>query len=95
MKLSISETEDLREEVEQLRVQLAGCLTAAEGCGQQCCTDDYGWSPAYQAVIELRKLYEKAAEQVRALDASVTCQHSKIKDHGTWFECLDCGETRQ
>jgi len=77
MALSISETEGLREEVEQLRVQLAGCLTAAEGYGQQCCAGDYGWSPAYQTVIELRKLYEKAAEQVRA----ATVLKVKSKNH--------------
>lgn len=52
-----------RVQVDQLRVQLAGCLTAAEGWGQQCFAGDYGWSPAYQAVIELRKLYEKSAQQ--------------------------------
>jgi len=61
--IPISEAEALREEVEQLRVQLAGCLTAAEGWGQKCYAGDYGWSPAYQAVIELRKLYEKSAQQ--------------------------------
>ena len=61
--IPISETEALREEVDQLRVQLAGCLTAAEGAKQSVYVGDYGWSPAYQAVIELRKLYEKSAQQ--------------------------------
>lgn len=60
--IPISEAEALREEVEQLRVQLAGCITAAEGAKQSVYVGDYGWSPAYQAVIELRKLYEKAAQ---------------------------------
>jgi len=47
------------EEIEQLRVQLAGCLTAAEGWienpAKQC---DYGWSPAYAAVLNLRRKFE-------------------------------------
>jgi len=58
--------EELENEIEQLRVQLAGCLTAAEGfiskehiayCG------DYGWSPAYQAVLDLRIKHERLLAQ--------------------------------
>jgi len=47
------------EEVDQLRVQLAGCLMAAEGARQEVFMGDYGWSPAYQKIIEIRKAYEK------------------------------------
>ena len=45
------------EEVEQLQVQLAGCLVAAEGYAHgecDCVQGDYGWSPAFQAVKVLR-----------------------------------------
>ena len=32
-KIALDESRNLREQVEQLQVQLAGCLTAAEGVG--------------------------------------------------------------
>ena len=53
------------QEVEQLRVQLAGCLTAAEGHmrgNNRASQGDYGWTPAYQAVLELREKWEGAAQ---------------------------------
>lgn len=49
------------EEIDRLRTQLAGCLTAAEGHVSPDVVarhGDYGWSPAYQAVVELRLKYE-------------------------------------
>lgn len=58
----VAELESLQREVSQLHVQLAGCLIAAEGAKQEVFAGDYGWSPAYQSVIELRKLYEKGIE---------------------------------
>jgi len=50
-------------EIEQLRVQLAGCAVAAAGGtdpkqSQVAEEGDYGWSPAYQEVLELRKKYD-------------------------------------
>lgn len=53
-----------KDEAERLQVQLAGCLTAAEGAKQSVYAGDYGWSPAYQSVIELRKLYDNAQQSV-------------------------------
>jgi len=50
------------EEIERLRVQLAGCGVAALGYssgGNKAKKGDYGWSPAYQDTLELRKKYEK------------------------------------
>ncbi len=47
------------DEVEQLRVQLAGVLTAADGATlNPAVQGQYGWSPAYQAVLELRRRYD-------------------------------------
>lgn len=49
-------------DLDQLRVQLAGCLTAAEGAvkpTEVANEGDFGWSLAYQKVVELRRLYER------------------------------------
>ena len=55
----IEEVEQLREDVEQLRTQLAGCTTAAMGATDNAAVEgDYGWSPAYQDVLELRQKYD-------------------------------------
>lgn len=49
-------------ELEQERVQHAGCLVAAEGAtnpDQTAKKGMYGWSLAYQTVLDLRTKYEK------------------------------------
>jgi hypothetical protein len=55
---------------EQLEVQLAGCLTAAEGHGvdeYNCAKQGmYGWSPAYAAVLELRRSWQRQADVLKA-----------------------------
>src|SRR5271166_2183162 len=44
-------------DAEQLQVQLAGCLTAAEGHAgtNPPKKGDWAWSPAFQAVLDLRE----------------------------------------
>lgn len=55
-----NELREAREEVEQLRVQLAGCLTAAEGHfpDPPLCEGDYAWTVAYQKTLNLRRNWD-------------------------------------
>lgn len=73
---------ELLAEVDQLRVQLAGCATAAQGHihteGAIAHVGDYGWSPAYQDVVELRKLYEKTLEEREALLTAIRAAMSEL-----------------
>ena len=55
---------DLEQRLDQTNVQLAGCLTAAEGYigrGDRASKGTYGWSVAYQKVLELRLAFNKLA----------------------------------
>lgn len=57
-------------EVEQLHVQLAGCSTAALGWNKEPAREgDYGWSRAYQDVLELRAKYERLQTDFAARSA--------------------------
>ena len=62
---------------EQLRVQLAGCAVAAQGGispDQIAETGDYGWSPAYQDVLNLRNRYDDLRQENARLRAALeTC----------------------
>lgn len=54
--------QSLSDEIDQLRVQLAGCSVAALGSTKA--TDiavpgQFGWSVSYQDVLNLRRKYEK------------------------------------
>lgn len=58
---------NLEAEIDQLRVHLAGCSVAALGGSPVAMQGDYGWSPAYQDVLDLRARYEALQTQVSQL----------------------------
>jgi hypothetical protein len=48
-----------KEQIAQLECQLAGCMTAALGWAKDPPKEsDWGWSPAFQDVLNLREKYE-------------------------------------
>jgi hypothetical protein len=61
--------QELRWEAERLRVQLAGCLTAAEGHvpDPPVSQGAYGWSLAYQTTLDLHTEKERLAQRLDAL----------------------------
>lgn len=57
---------------EQLLVQLAGCGAAALGATKQPAKrGDWGWSPAYQDVLDLRLRFEKLVRDYDRLKESI------------------------
>lgn len=61
------------EELEQTRVQLAGCGVAALGGTRDCLIakrGSYGWSASYQDVLDLRKKYDSQAKELHELRGS-------------------------
>ena len=62
-EVRVKTTTTSSEELDQERVRLAGCLMAAEG-GEFCEPGDYGWSPAGQAVADLRVKYDELVSRL-------------------------------
>ncbi len=68
----VAELEEHQDEAEQLRVQLAGCGVAAQGHvnpDQLAVRGQYGWSPSYQDVVDLRIRYDNLLKRVAELEA--------------------------
>ena len=64
-----AELEAAKAELEQERVRLASCLIATEGGTKDIVKQgDYGWSPAYQATLNLQAELERVRADNKALD---------------------------
>lgn len=64
-------------DLEQVRVQLAGCLVAAEGgTNDPAKQGDYGWSLAYQRTLDLRRAHDAQDAEIarlrKVLEAALT-----------------------
>ena len=73
--------ENLNKEIEQLRVQLAGCGVAALGGTseeQVAKKGAYGWSGSYQDVLELRRKYDAALHSIEHLNEKCSCKDDTI-----------------
>jgi hypothetical protein len=60
----ITERDESIKDLEQVRVQLAGCLTAAEGSTKDVAVSgQYGWSLAYQRTLDLYASFQRVTEE--------------------------------
>ena len=95
LELGLSATE---EESEKLRVQLAGCLTAAEGGISESIVakqGDYGWSLAYQKVLVLRMAFENLRAGLVAVsppegEQQRTGNSLEMNGNPPCYETFDC-----
>ena len=76
------ENSRLLAEVEQLRVQLAGCLVAAEGLadkGEAVKQGDYGWSLAFEKTRTLRKERDALLAMAQMTQVYLDAQEARRK----------------
>jgi len=73
-------------DLEQTRVQLAGCLVAADG-GEYPTERIYGWSPAGARVAEIRKERDVAIKRAEAAER-LHDSHCERSDDGTYTGCV-------
>lgn len=69
------------EQLERERVQHAACLVAAEGGGSDLKRDAWGWSPAFQAVRNLRDLYTESQQRLTAAESARDSALSHVSEN--------------
>jgi len=71
VEMKMDESDEQRERIEQLTVQLAGCSVVANGgdSKEPAKQGDYGWSVAYQDVLDLRRKSDEQAAEIARLKA--------------------------
>lgn len=68
------------EELDRCHVQLAGCLTAAEGAtANPARPSDWGWSLPYQKTLELQKEAERMRENYRAQQEQLKARDAQLE----------------
>lgn len=81
------ELRETSEDVTQLRTQLAGCLTAAEGATNPehvAERDMYGWSLAYETTIRLHRAYEEALRRLRVYTGEPEEPEDEVERPSRW-----------
>ena len=74
---------------EAAEVQLAGCLTAADGWieGYRAKVGDYGWSPAYEKVVAIREGYDARGALIDRQDAAIDSKDALIANREQEIAC--------
>lgn len=74
----ITETKERLKDNDRLQIQLAGCLSAAEGAvDNPPIKGEWAWSCAYQAVLDLRLRYEKLQCDLAEIEQFVAVHANK------------------
>lgn len=79
---------DLVNEIEQLRVQLAGCSVAAAGYDLDLDRSSYGWSVAFDDVVKIRKLLDEGITAMRLTREYVGADLLPATPGWDWFDWM-------
>ena len=78
------------DEIEHFQVQLAGCSVAANGGTKSAASkESYGWSPAYQDVLDLRLRHNELLEQIKSQKEEIVKLRTKIVNLQIYLRDMD------